>query len=601
MKRRAPLEPTAPYESGIWGTAEHPCPSERTLAAHLDGELDDARARLVDAHLDRCAACASDSRRIENLSHCLRAWARGRAAVEPPARLLSRVLRTVSPEGAALRLETARSRRTVAWKVAAAVLVWTGGVVLGLRGAPLPDPVGPAPALPVVEAPRVALAAPAVDVELAPAPARLAVTFALLERIPTLGLDVLDDEAATTLAATLARPRGDAPTDARAVLDPTATGGVAVAAPDLRARWLAERAALAADPRTADPSAAGAPLPDLAPAPGAPVATEPATPAHGGVVVRALPRAAARDATARDGTARDGTARDGAAPYDLRAAADGDRVRLLADPEGSDGRTLGLEVPVGARPIFVPAGELVAGGVADRVVLHGAWIVPSDRTYVVRLATLPLTPARARAEAPPVAVGAVAGPALRARLARGDDAATIAALAAEQLRDAGLVGPEGAAVPSLLTLYTRDADVVAARAAALVAELGPDAGGFVATDPDGRFQGLERVDVPEAARASTLARLLAGYLAEARVRSVADGARPGLRGDDVLGVLARRAVRLVPAAGAAPLASGLAPGAAAPLPVARGIEPVAGVVAAGLPADARRTAWWTVLVPDYGR
>ena len=135
MKRRAALEPAAPYESGIWGTAEHPCPSERTLAAHLDGELDDARARLVDAHLDRCAACASDSRRIENLSHCLRAWARGRAAVEPPSRLLSRVLRTVSPEGAALRLETARSRRTVALKVAAAVLVWTGGVVAGLRGA----------------------------------------------------------------------------------------------------------------------------------------------------------------------------------------------------------------------------------------------------------------------------------------------------------------------------------------------------------------------------------------------------------------------------------------------------------------------------------
>lgn len=155
MKRRAALEPTAPYESGIWGTAEHPCPSERTLAAHLDGELDDARAQLVDAHLDRCAACASDSRRIENLSHCLRAWARGRAAVEPPSRLLSRVLRTVSPEGAALRLETARSR-TVALKVAAAVLVWTGGVVAGLRGAPLPDAVGPAPARSAVSAPRVA-------------------------------------------------------------------------------------------------------------------------------------------------------------------------------------------------------------------------------------------------------------------------------------------------------------------------------------------------------------------------------------------------------------------------------------------------------------
>ncbi|MFO0931684.1 MAG: zf-HC2 domain-containing protein [Planctomycetota bacterium] len=581
MKRRAGLEPSAPYESGIWGTAEHPCPSERTLAAHLDGELDDARARLVDAHLDRCAACASDSQRIENLSHCLRAWARGRAAVEPPSRLLTRVLRSVSPEGAALRLETARSRRAVAWKVAAAVLVWTGGIVAGLRGGPLPDAVGPAPAMPAVTAPRVALAAPDVDVALAPPPARLAVTLALLERIPTLGLGVLDDDAAASLAASLAAPAGAAPVGAHAVLDPAA-GPLPVTAPDLRARWLAERAALAADPRTADPSAAGTPLPDRAQPPRAPAAVEPATLAHGGVVLRALPRAATRD---------------GAAPYDLAAAAAGDRIRLLPDPEGSAGRTLALEVPVGARPIFVPAGELVAGGVADRVVVRGAWIVPSDRAYVVRLATLPLSPVRARAEAPPTAVGAVAGPALRARLARGEDASTIRALAAAQLRDAGLVGPEGAALPSLLSLYARDADVVAARAAALVAELGPDAAGFVATDPDGRFQGLERVDVPESARAATLARLLAGYLAEARVRSVADGPRPGLRGDDVLGVLARRAVRLVPDDAAALATAG--PAAPRTVPAARAVEPVAGLVVEGLLADARAASWLTVLVPDY--
>ncbi|MBL9088773.1 MAG: zf-HC2 domain-containing protein, partial [Planctomycetia bacterium] len=528
MKRRGSLEPTAPYESGIWGTAEHPCPSERTLAAHLDGELDDARARLVDAHLDRCAACASDSQRIENLSHCLRAWARGRAAVEPPSRLMSRVMRVVSPEGAALRLETARSRRAVAARIAAAVLVWTGGVVAGLAGAPMPGTVGPSPALPAVAAPPVTVVAPEIGATVPPPPARLAVTLALLERIPTLGLDVLDDEAAATLAATLARPDAGAPAGARAVLEPGMSGG-ATAGPDLRARWLAERAALAADPRTADPSAAGVALPALPLTDAAPTATEPATLAHGGVTARAIPRVAARA---------------GAAPYDLATAAAGDRVRLLADPEGSGGRTLVLEVPVGARPVFVPAGELVAGGVADRVVARSAWIVPSDRTYVVRLATLPLAAPRARAEAPPVAVGAVAGPAFRARLARGDDAATLRALADAQLRDAGLVGPEGTALPSLLALYARDADDVRARAAAMVADLGPDAGGFVATDPDGRFQGLERADVPEAARAPLLARLLAGYLAEARVRSVADGTRPGLRGDDVAGVLARRAPRL---------------------------------------------------------
>lgn len=182
---------------------------------------------------------------------------------------------------------------------------------------------------------------------------------------------------------------------------------------------------------------------------------------------------------------------------------------------------------MGARPIFVPAGELVAGGVADRVVASRRVDRPRGphlRRAARDRAALPVP--RARAEAPPVAVGAVAGPALRARLARGEDASTLGALVSAQLRDAGLLGPEGAALPSLLALYARDADAIAARAAAMVAELGPDAGGFVATDPDGRFQGIERVDVPEAARASTLARLLAGYLAEARVRSAADGPRP---------------------------------------------------------------------------
>ncbi len=149
----------------------------------------------------------------------------------PPTRLLSRVLRTVSPEGSALRRESARSRRAVALQVAAAVLVWAGAAVVGLRGVPGPAPAGvppsgAPPAAGCVGAPAIALAIPtlpAVDVTLAPPPARLGVALALLERIPTLHLDVLDDDAAAALAATLATPRGAGGFTAAAVLDPNAS------------------------------------------------------------------------------------------------------------------------------------------------------------------------------------------------------------------------------------------------------------------------------------------------------------------------------------------------------------------------------------------
>ena len=56
--RRRPIVDPEPYESGIWGTPERPCPSERTLAAHLDGELTVWRRRAIARHLDECPPCA---------------------------------------------------------------------------------------------------------------------------------------------------------------------------------------------------------------------------------------------------------------------------------------------------------------------------------------------------------------------------------------------------------------------------------------------------------------------------------------------------------------------------------------------------------------
>ena len=141
--RRRPIVDPEPYESGIWGTPERPCPSERTLAAHLDGELTEAADAEVDAHLDGCSPCASAHRRLEGLSGLLKGWEARRARVEPPPRLATRVLREIAPESLALRRETVREARRGFVAVAAAACVLVGGFLLGrLPSVPSSDASG---------------------------------------------------------------------------------------------------------------------------------------------------------------------------------------------------------------------------------------------------------------------------------------------------------------------------------------------------------------------------------------------------------------------------------------------------------------------------
>lgn len=576
-------EPVSPFESGTWGTPERPCPSARTLASHLDGELAHGAARLVEAHLDACPACASDARRLEGLSHCLRSWARTGGATEAPPRLMSRVLRTVAPEGAALRRDASRSRRTTLLAVAAAALAWVGGGWLAVAergaasGAASPPSSAGVPALVTeVAASRRPELGAAADPGEPSVSGELQAAWARLERIPGAApMTAPSPDGDRWVAALLAGSSGepfDPSGSARAVLGDgaTSTGVEPTALQRAKARWLADRRRWLDDPRTADPTAAGVSVHEVFAATTVSrdaSAVEPASRATGGLALQAI-RAADRGEAAREATR-------GPAPYDLLAAVSAGQARLLPDAEGDDGTSIGVEVRPGARPILLLAGELFEGGVADRVLAASALLAPGPQT--VRLRTRPLArPVGARGAATdrrPTAMGLVAGPELRALLARDDDDATLDALVRAQVVGAGLVGAEGSASPGLLALYRDDAAARSVRARALGAALGDDAVGFVATDPDGRFQGLERVDVADPVRADLLARLLDGYLAEGRTRSVGDAPRAGLRGHDVLAAISRRGPRLQRG---------------------RGLEPVTGLLFVG---EAARS----VLVPDYDR
>jgi hypothetical protein len=616
MSRR-PLQSLSPYESGIWGTADNPCPSERTLAARLDGELDAARAQAVDDHLDACAACASDWERLENLSGCLQSWSRSRGAVEPSPRLFARVLREVAAEGGALRQETLVARRR-AWRGAAAAAIVLGiGAWLGFsRDAAHPASLAPWRPRPAeVSAARAPLVVPTFSVpeaELASASRDAVEPDPRWTGGPAPDLAVLSDPAAVSafaewLPAVAAQQRIG---ETVCVRDGRALATWAI--PEYEhvrqwGRWIEERERISRESATHDPSAAGLPLADVLPLPdassflnptAAPVGV-PASAGSGGLVLRPLPRSARADDPATH--ASDGVGAVGAPaspPIDLATAVKSGRVRLLADAT-IDRADVGVEVSASDAPVLVPAGELLSGGAGDRVVAEGMWLRASATAYVVRLPTRPVDRHAGRPGFAPDVVGRVAGPELRALLARGEDAAAILDLVRAQLRGAGLLRPEGVdgssdgsdGEPSLLALYAGDSDASLAtlvQAKRLVAELGADAAGFVAADPSGRFQGFERVDLTGDAGRAVLTRLVAGYLAEARARSAADGSRSGVQATDVLGALSRRAPRLAPA--------DLAPSSSL-----RGLEPRTGLLLEGVRAGEKRVPLLSGLVRDFVR
>jgi hypothetical protein len=574
------------------------------LASRVDGELDGPRSAAIDRHLDRCTGCAAAVRRLEGLSGLLREW-EAKQALVPPARLADRILRDVGAERALARRDALRAARRFLAAAAAVVLAVAGAGWLAV------DHARASAARARAAQPEAAGAAADVG-PVARTPLRLAAERAPFPAFPQTPLRRVEGlsrslaERASVLEDFEVRPVPDAgepgafglavfarALDARRTYgeDPAIFGTWLVvpgALEDLksahrRARHLADRTRRLGERATVtlDPTAAGVPLHAHLVPPGRGAlasfltaegaAEEPASRSRGGIVVRALPDATVSTAST-------------SAPLvlDLGEAVRTGRVRLAEDPLPR-GDVVYAHVAPGDAPVLVPAGELLEGGIVDRVVARGAWLPASADAYPVRLLCRPVARGTRRATTMPAPLGAIAGPGLRGLLAIGGDAEAVLALVDAQLRDAALDGT------SLLALYRErgGAATALARAERLLGALPARATGFVASDPRGRLQGIERVNLPPASSGPFLRRLLAGYAAETGTRSSVDGVRIGAHVESVLVALADRPVRLLPPAAQTPGVT-----------VLLGEEPATGVAFESVVADGEGVALSSGLVPE---
>ncbi len=632
MRKPAHQADPSPYESGVWGTAEQPCPSERTLAAHVDGQLEASRAEAVEAHLDHCATCAGVAHRVEGLSDLLRSWETGRR-VESPSRLRAAVLRTVAPEAAALRRETVRaSARSLAF--AAGVLVALGAGVLFARlwGRATP----PSSTLAAAGEPSIAAADSREPLAFAPS-----ADLAWLGTAPPLSIPAPDSATAPARGpASDAGARDDAPfadevatqafirfgafleTQERVgelvyVVDDRALPACA-AAPYARLRrieaWHGHLARSAAELVTLDPSSTGYAVLDVLPLPPSsqmasflarlPTFVDPASRRNGGLVIRPLPgRVSTSEASS--------SAADEA--EDLEAAVAARHVTLRADTRADRASSVTLDVAPTTTAILIPAGELLAGGAGDRVVVEGLWLPPCAVARTVVLACLPVSRDEGAGGAPSP-TGLVAGPELRGLVAYRADRDAVFALVDGQVADAA-VDRGVAGRTSLLALYDRASpDVAVARALArdFAARFDEGTAGFVASDLNDRFQGIEHTAFRGAARRALLERLLVGYLIESHTRNSVDAPRSGAAVDVALARLVEGATRLAPTPSAIVLRGGratvepdAASGAPVPAPVPppaaprrlSGEEPRSGVRLEGVPGESPRPPLVSGLVP----
>jgi hypothetical protein len=601
MNARRAVDPSA-FDSGIWGVDSVGCPPDPILAAHVDGEISGARSTLLEHHLDRCRVCAAEVRRLEGLSGLLRAWDAARPEVMPPQRLATRILRDVEVEVSVRRAHAAADARRSFLAVAASILLVGGACALGFVRSPSEGGAeGANPAAVAVTAavetvagdrPSLVVSRPALRGVEFDATAVEAATARMSAPGAAIDLSVLSDPAATQAFARHAylwdveRRYGET-----FVLSPD---GRALATPTLesfertrrRAEWIASRARRLAEPDTRDASDTGVPLARLLPVPqdgdtggflsrGARV-EEQATPARGGIVLRAIQGSAPVAAAGGDGDAR---------VLDLSEAVRSGAVRLLEDATPAADAVV-IQVLALDAPILIPAGEILSGGLAPRAVARGVWLPAGRDVYPVKLSCRAIGPVARVARTPLVPTGLLAGPELRGALARGETPAGIVAIVRAQLRGAAL-DAEGSSA-DLVRLYEDGGSDTVARARRLLDGLG-GATAFVATDPSGRLQGVESVRLPPAASRALLERLIAGYLAESGSRSSRDAPRMGVQAEDVFSVLSSRPVRVsaVPATGRG-----------RSLRVWSGDEPRNGVVFEAIPGDGDGPALSSVLVPD---
>jgi hypothetical protein len=177
-----------------------------------------------------------------------------------------------------------------------------------------------------------------------------------------------------------------------------------------------------------------------------------------------------------------------------------------------DGDDVVAEVAPSSRGVILLAGEILGGGRVDRVVRRTVWMPPSptgsrQRIPCVRVSTVRET----RGEVVPT--GFVAGPSVRAALARGARAREVMDLV-RTLR----IDEEGVD-HSLLDLYVRLAPATRTSL--------PFFAGAIVTDARGNLLGAERLGMAAPAAGPFLERLLVGYAVEsdARVLRAAAGTR----------------------------------------------------------------------------
>ncbi|MEW6741375.1 MAG: zf-HC2 domain-containing protein [Planctomycetota bacterium] len=118
--------------------------AQRWLSASVDGELRDARKRLLEAHLASCSACRRVLAELQVSEHTLDAWVLPSPRAGFTGRFLSRL--EGAPARHARRVDWLMARRFAEVAAAAAALILGVLMAISMRGAanppsePVPDP-----------------------------------------------------------------------------------------------------------------------------------------------------------------------------------------------------------------------------------------------------------------------------------------------------------------------------------------------------------------------------------------------------------------------------------------------------------------------------
>lgn len=164
-------------------------------------------------------------------------------------------------------------------------------------------------------------------------------------------------------------------------------------------------------------------------------------------------------------------------------------------------------------PIYIPAGQFLTGGVADRVIAHPVWLPATrgEKPFLIQCRVVQNFEHGDASEAPKLQPE-IAGPTIRALLAAGASPRAVKAAAGRLL--AAVNGQKGTLLGDW-SLYRIHAGMQVRVSATLRNVEWAEMSGFVVTDPQGRFVGSEIVRPTGHAAAELLRRLWVSYSLEA--------------------------------------------------------------------------------------